>query len=254
MTDNREDAVVAAFVSLTSRLAIGYDVVDLLTELTGECVHLLDVAAAGLLLSDELGVLHLMAASSEATRMLELYQLQRDEGPCRDCFHSGAPVSVADLSTEMDRWPHFAPAAQAAGFASVHALPMRLRDNVVGTLGLFGERVGSLPDADLVLGQALADVASVALIQERTSNDRLAVSQQLQAALTSRVVLEQAKGVLAQQGGLDMVAAFAVLRRYARDNNRRLTAVAQAVVDRSLTPADLIEHARAAGLDVAKGW
>lgn len=250
MSDDREREVISSFVSLTTRLANGYDVVDLLTELTSDCARLLDVASAGLLLADSLGVLHLMAASSEATRLLELYQLQRDEGPCRDCFHSGIAVSIPDLDEELDRWPHFVPAAREAGFASVHAVPMRLRDNVVGALGLFGTATGPLAAPDLALGQALADVATVALIQERTASDRMVVSEQLQAALTSRVVIEQAKGVLAQQGGLDMVAAFTVLRRFARDHNRRLTEVAQAVVSRSLTARELVDHARAAGVEL----
>ncbi len=244
MSADREARVSAAFVSMASSLANGYDVVDLLTELTAECAQLLDVASAGLLLADGLGVLHVLAASSERARQLEVFQLQRDEGPCRDCFHMGAPVAVADLDQAVHRWPQFVPAARAAGFVSAHALPMRFRDNVLGALGLFGSHVGALGPADLDLGQALADVASVALVQERSVADRTVLTEQLQTALTSRVVLEQAKGVLAQQGDLDMVRAFTVLRRYARDHNLRLTDVAQAVVARSLLAQQLIDHER----------
>ena len=248
MSRDREQQVVDAFVSLASRLANGYDVVDLLNQLTTECVSLLPVPAAGLLLADGLGVLHLMAASSEGIRLLELVQIQRDEGPCRDCFHSGAPVVIADLEQEHQRWPQFVPAAQQAGFVSVSAVPMRWRDEVLGSLGLFGTEVGALDERDLALGQALADVASVALVQQQEAVDRLAVNDQLQQALTSRIILEQAKGLLAQQGDLDMVTAFTVLRRYARDHNRRLTDLAQEVVDRSLSAAELLTHARSKGI------
>lgn len=247
MRGDREAEVAKAFVELASSLANGDDVVDLLSRLTVDCVRLLDVASAGLLLADPLGVLHVMAASSEGTRQLEVLQLQRQEGPCLECFLDGAPVAVADLQQMVLRWPQFVPAARAAGFASVHALPLRLRDNVLGALGLFGTEVGALNADDLRLGQALADVASVALVQDRAATDRAAVNAQLQTALTSRVVLEQAKGVLAQRGGLDMAEAFSVLRRYARDHNVRLTEAAQAVVSRTLPAQLLIEHAQPEG-------
>ena len=239
-----EGDVTRAFVSLSSSLANGADVVDLLTDLTADCARLLDIASAGLLLADERGVLHVMAASSERTRELEVFQVQRADGPCRDCYLTGEAISVPDMA-QTDRWPQFGPAARAAGFVSVHALPMRLRELRLGTLGLFGTTAGALNDADLVLGQALADVASVALVQDRTVTDRAAVNQQLQIALTSRVVLEQAKGLLAQQGDLDMAGAFQVLRRYARDHNLRLTDLARAVATRELPGRQILEHVAA---------
>ena len=241
----REGEVARSFVTLASSLAAGDDVVDLLTTLTGDCARLLDVASAGLLLADAHGVLHVMAASSEKTRQLEMFQLQRDEGPCRDCYQSAGAVSVPDLEEQRDRWPQFVPAARAAGFASVHALPMRLRKDRLGALGLFGTSVGALAEDDLVLGQALADVASVAIVQNRAATDRDSLNEQLQRALTSRVVLEQAKGVLAQTGGLDIGDAFLVLRHFARDNNLHLTDVAKAVVARSLPAERLLQHAAA---------
>jgi GAF domain-containing protein len=244
MTADRELQVTEAFVSLASNLANGYDVVEMLTDLTEDCVQLLDVASAGLLLADGFGRLHVLAASSEATRELEVFQLQRDEGPCRDCYHSGSAVSVPDLAAEADRWPQFVPRALQVGFRSVHAVPMRLRDNMLGALNLFGTTVGELLREDLVLAQALADVASVALVQERAVSDRAAVVEQLQLALNSRVVLEQAKGVLAYVGELDMGQAFNVLRRYARDHNLRLTAVAESVVSRAMSAHLLLDHAR----------
>ena len=244
MNGTREAEVARSFVALASSLANGYDVVDLLDELTSDCARLLNVASAGLLLADGRGVLHVMAASSEETRQLEIFQLQRDDGPCLECYSGGAPVAVADLEQVADRWPQFVPAALAAGFASVHALPMRLRDNVLGALGLFGTSVGSLSEDDLALGQALADVASVALVQERAAADQTAVTEQLQTALTGRVVLEQAKGILAQLGGLAMTDAFAMLRTYSRDHNLRLTRVAEAIVGRSLPGSEVLDHCR----------
>ena len=240
-----EGSLTRAFVSISSRLANGADPVELLSYLTAECARLLDVASAGLLLADARGVLHVMAASSERTHELEVFQVQRAEGPCRDCYLSGAPVSIADLSEHADRWPVFVPAARAAGFASVHALPMRVQELRLGTLGLFGTSVGVLNDADLSLGQALADVASVAIVQDRSMTDRSKINSQLQTALTSRVLLEQAKGILAQQGDLDMIEAFQVLRHYARDHNRRLTEVARAVSNREISAKDLLKHAHA---------
>jgi hypothetical protein len=248
MSQDREREVTQAFVSLASSLATGYDVVDLLDTLTSECARLLDVASAGLLLADPLGVLHVLAASTEQTRQLELFQLQRAEGPCLDCYRSGQPVAVADLSLETGRWPQFVAGAKIAGFASVHALPMRLRENTLGALGLFGSTVGTLNEQDLTLGQALADVASVALIHDAAAADKAVVNEQLQTALTNRVVIEQANGVVAQCGDLDMAHAFAVLRRYARDHNLRLTNVARDVVNRSLLAQQLIDDVQARGV------
>lgn len=234
MNHDREPAVARAFVSLASSLVNGEDVVDLLGTLTSTCAELLDIASAGLLLADERGVLHVLAASSEQTRQLELFQLQREQGPCRECFLTGTPVSAPDLARATHRWPDFVPFARAAGIASVHALPLRLRQRVLGALGLFGTVPGTLSEEDATLAQALADVASVALVQDRAASDQAALAEQLQTALSSRVILEQAKGVLAQQAGLDMDDAFAALRGYARRNNLRLTEVARDVVQRRL--------------------
>lgn len=201
-------------------------------------------ASAGLLLVDIGGALRLAAASSEHTRSLELFALQCAQGPCVDCFAGGAAVSIADLSQERERWPLFVPAALDAGFVSVHALPMQLRGDRLGTLGLFGTTVGALSEADLELGQALADVASVALVADRAAADQVRITAQLQTALDSRIVLEQAKGQLAQLAGIDMEHAFAVLRRYARDRNERLSEVARQLVAGEISGVQLVAHAR----------
>jgi len=244
MPDTRERDIIHAFVGLSNELVDGYDIVDLLTDWTENCARLLDVAAAGLLIADGRGVLHLIAASSEGTHYLEVFQLQRDQGPCLDCYHTGAAVSVPDLAAESHRWPEFARVAESVGFASVHAVPMRLRDTVLGTFGLFGNAPGSLNESDSALAQALVHVASVALVNERSASDRQLVNAQLQHALTSRIVLEQAKGVLAASGNLEMEDSFTVLRRYARDHGHRLTDIAQRVVDRDIRGQELIDYAR----------
>jgi GAF domain-containing protein len=243
MTGGRERDVVGSLVSLAGAMATGRaDVVELLSELAEDCARLLDVAAAGLLLADDRAVLHVMAASSERVAHVEAMQLQRAEGPGLDCFHSGRPVSAPDLERDVERWPGFVPAALSAGVASVHAVPMRLHSTVLGTLGLFGEQVGALNAADVVLAQGMADVASIALVQERAAIDQQAVNEQLQLALSSRVGLEQAKGVLSHTADVDLPTAFAMLRRYARDHNLRLSDLAHAVVHRELPAQAVVEH------------
>jgi GAF domain-containing protein len=237
----REGAVTRSFVALATSLAVGADIVDLLSRLTGDCALLLDVTSAGLLLDAGGGVLHVMAASTEETRRLELFQTQRDEGPCLDCFRSGAPVSVPDLAGQ-DRWPHFADAAAGHGFAAVHAVPMRLRSTVIGALGLFSEHAGALNDDDLALAQALADVASAALVQREASLNPPSLTLRLQEALHARVLVEQAKGVLAYRGGISTSAAFDLLRGYAHARDQRLSTVADWLVHGDLPAQAVLDH------------
>jgi transcriptional regulator with GAF, ATPase, and Fis domain len=233
----RETRVLDAVVSLVDSLLADFDVVDLLTELTERCAQLLDVEAAGLLLVDPLEQLRLLAATSAETRELELFQLQADEGPCMDCYSTGQPVSVAYLPAEADRWPRFVPAAQEAGFASVHAVPMRAGAIVLGALGLFGARPGALSDADLLVGQTLAHIASVAILQEHTPTP-WTVMPQLRSALTSRILVEQAKGFLREILDVSVEDAFILLRSYARANGEHLTEVARRLMtDRPARPA-----------------
>jgi hypothetical protein len=232
----RESRVLDAVVSLVDRLLDDIDEVDMLTDLTERFAALLDVESAGLLLADPFGQLRLLAATSEETRSLELFQLQADEGPCVDCYFSGHPVSVADLSAEGDRWPRFVPAALDAGFASVHALPMRAAGIVLGAMGLFGARIGALTDADRLVGQTLAHIASVAILQERPPT-RATVIQQLRSALTSRVHVEQAKGLLRESLDVSVEEAFQLLRRYAHSHDDHLTDVARTLMtDREARP------------------
>lgn len=221
------------FVELADTLVDDFDLMDFLHRLTVRCVELLEVSAAGLLLTDQRGALRVVAASTERTRLLELLQLQTDEGPCPECFHTGRPVTVTELAAEAARWPQFVAAARQIGFASVHALPMRLRSEIIGALNLFDERAGVLPERTLQLGRALADVATIGLLQARAISQRDTLAEQLQTALNSRVIIEQAKGVLAERRHLDMDQSFALLRTTARTGNRRLSDLSRAIVDGS---------------------
>jgi GAF domain-containing protein len=222
------------FVDLADTIVADFDVIDFLHMLTDRSVQLLDVSAAGLLLADPRGELRVVAASSERARLLELFQLQNDQGPCLDCFHSGQPVAAADLSAEPPRWPRFTAAAQQAGFAAVQAVPMRLREQIIGALNLFRVTAGPFDPGDMRVSQALADVATISLLHERTLRRSEVLNEQLQTALNSRVIIEQAKGKIAERLNLDMDQAFAVLRNYARDRNRRLSDLARAIVDGSV--------------------
>jgi GAF domain-containing protein len=218
------------FVELTDTMVADFDVIDFLQLLTDRSAQLLDVSAAGLLLADQRGELRVVAASSEAARLLELLQLQLGQGPCLDCFRSGQAVTATDLSTD-GRWPRFADAAAEAGLGAVQALPMRLREQVIGALNLFRAAPGDFDPANAAVGQALADVATIGLLHERNMRRRDTLNEQLQAALNSRVVIEQAKGKLAERLGLDMDEAFNVLRDHARARNLRLSDLARAFID-----------------------
>lgn len=242
--DTREQQVVEAFVDLADTLVADFDVVDLLHRLVEDCVGLLDAAQAGLLLADQHDELHVVASSSEQIRLLELFQLQADKGPCLVCFSTGEQVLVPKLADAADRWPAFVSQAQQEGFQSVHAMPLRLRGQTIGAMNLFHTKAGALPGNDLRLGQALADVATIALLQHQAVERGQEVSLQLRTALNSRVAIEQAKGVLAERGNLDMDQAFAALRSYARDNNRRLADVARTVVEDAAMARTLLEPAR----------
>jgi GAF domain/ANTAR domain len=222
----RATQALEAVVTLVDSLLVDFDVVDLLTDLTARCADLLDVAAAGLLLADPLRQLRLLAATSEQARELELFQLQADEGPCVECYATGEPVSIADLQAAADRWPRFVPAALDAGFASVHAVPMRAAGIVLGAVGLFGIRPGELNEADRLVAQTLAHVACVAILQEQAPTP-VSVMPQLRSALVSRVVIEQAKGFLRESLNVPVEDAFRLLRAHAHANGQHLTDVAR---------------------------
>lgn len=230
MTTVSADRLAKTFVEVSDTLVDEFDLVDFLHTLTVRTVDLVGATAAGLLLADQRGRLEFMAASDENTKLLELFQVQSSEGPCLDAFRTGAPVLNADLRTATARWPQFAPRATAAGFRSVHAFPLRLRTEVIGALNVFGTgSTSALDTADAPVVQALADVATIALLQERTIRRGEILSEQLQGALNSRIAIEQAKGAIAQANDISVDEAFTLLRDYARRNNRRLSEVARTI-------------------------
>jgi transcriptional regulator with GAF, ATPase, and Fis domain len=236
----RDERLLETFVELADTLVDDFDVIDFLHLLVERCVALLEVDAVGLLLTDQRGQLQVMASSSEQVRLLELFQLQNDQGPCMDAFATGVQVSHADLSTASGRWPRFAVAATEAGFVAVDALPMRLRDEVIGALNVFRTSPGTLSVTALRTAQALVDVATIGLLQERSIRHQEILTEQLQGALNSRVVIEQAKGLVAERLGIDMEGAFAALRGYARGHNLKLSDVAGAVIAGRTSTHDLL--------------
>jgi GAF domain-containing protein len=236
---SREALLARTFVELADTLVADFDVVELLTVLTDGCVDVLDIGAAGLMLAAPEGDLRVMASSSEATRVLELFELQSQEGPCLDCYRTGQPVVNQDLATVNGRWPRFAAEALAAGFHSVHALPMRLRGTVIGALNLFHIEPGEMRQADVAAAQAMADVATIGVLQHRAALEAQVLNEQLNHALNSRIVIEQAKGIIAEREGLNMEQAFSTLRNHARYHNLRLVDVAGDVIGGTLAASAL---------------
>jgi len=232
----READVVEALVEMADTLVDDYDVVDLLTGLADRCVSLLDVSAAGVMLASPEASLGLVASSSEAMRLLELFELQTQEGPCLDAFRTGQSVEHENLQAGSGRWPSFSAAALQAGFASALALPLRLREATLGALNLLRVTRTPMDEADVIVARAFADLATLSIIQHRTAAESQRLNEQLSSALTSRVVIEQAKGVIAERADVDLAEAFSRLRSYARNHNRRLTDVARAAIDGTLDP------------------
>lgn len=231
MTDKHEQRLARVFVELADTLVDDFDMLEFLSGLVERCVELLDVAAAGVVLADQTGRLAMAAASSEQARVIELFSVQNDDGPCMECVHSGRPVFSGDLAAEDTRWPRFSPAARAAGFRAAYAVPMRLRQTVIGSLNLLKTVPVEVDEESVRLGQALADVATIGLLQQRAVQDSGVLAEQLQSALNSRVVIEQAKGVVFAHAGVTMQEAFDALRGYARAQRERLSDVARAVAD-----------------------
>jgi GAF domain-containing protein len=235
----RERQLVETFVALADTLVEDFDLVEFLSTLTERVVELEIASEVGILLVDEAGDLQFMAASHERAHLLELFQVQSEEGPCQDCFFTGLPVAVADLEHERDRWPLFAPKALETGFRSVQAVPLRLRGTILGAMNLFLTDPGGITGDVLAVVQAMADVATIGLLQQRELHRAHAVEGQLQHALNSRIGIEQAKGILSEQAGIPMDAAFELLRSHSRDRNHKLGDVARAVVEGVLTSSDL---------------
>jgi GAF domain-containing protein len=242
-TDTRETRLNAAFVKLADTLIDDYDIVELLHTLVEECTAIFDVQAGGLMLADADGELQLIASTSEKADLVEVMQLDAGHGPCVDCFATGKAVAIPDIANSGDRWPEFRTEALKQGFHSINATPLRLRGQTIGTLNLFSTRVGDMSDRDILAAQALSDVATIGILQERLIKERGVVADQLQRALDSRVLIEQAKGVLSEYASINVDDAFGVMRSYARSNNMRLHDVAEGVVGRAIVIAPRATHA-----------
>ncbi|WP_067479195.1 GAF and ANTAR domain-containing protein [Actinomadura hibisca] len=241
-----EQRIAQAFVELADTLVAGFDAIDLLHTLTERCADLLEIEAAGILLADQRGGLHAMAATDQRVQLLELLQRQEHDGPCLDVYRTGRPVACTDLATDR-RWPAFAAAARACGFSAVYGLPLRLRDQTIGAMNLLSTTPGGLSAEAVAIAQALADVATISVLTERVLQQQTTITEQLQGALNSRVLIEQAKGVLAAHHRLTVADAFVLLRAFARSRNRNLTEVATAVIDRAPDIAELLSPGASPG-------
>ena len=239
----REQEILKAFIEFADTIVDEYDVVEFLHRLAQRCVELVGVSEAGIMLADRDGTLHYIASSSERMRLIELFELQHDEGPCLDAYREGVAVH-SGLHDAHARWPRFAPHAQEVGFESVSALPMRLRTEVIGALNLFSATPGPLTVEDQQVAQALADIATIGILQERALNDAHVVTSQLEGALESRVVIEQAKGIVAEHNGVAIDTAFELLRGYARTHKSLLRQTAQQIINGTLAGDALIEPTR----------
>jgi GAF domain-containing protein len=237
----RESLLIATLVELADNLVDDYDIIDVLTVLSLRCVEAVDVDAAGVMLASPVGELQFVASSSESMTVLELFQIQANEGPCVDCFRGGLAITNHALSESDGRWPLFTPRALAQGFRAVHSLPMRLRGRTIGALNLFRTHQGTLTDDDVVVAQGLADVATIAILQHRSTIDAGALNAQLSNALNSRIIIEQAKGMIRQSTACDMDEAFNRLRGHARNHNEGLTELASRLVSKSINSNDLDE-------------
>jgi GAF domain-containing protein len=234
----REAALARAFVRLANTLASDFDIVDFLQGLAADSVEILGAEAAGVMLTDARGGLRLIASSDERMRLLELFELQGAQGPCLDAFSTGLPLQASAASSRI-RWPAFAPHASDSGFQMMCAVPLRVRTDVIGAMNLFRATDEPFTDDEMDIAQAMAEMAAIGLIQERALRERSLLTEQLYATLISRVVIEQAKGMLAEYLKMTVDDAFQLLRSYTRDRNRKLSDVARDVVDRKIPSTTL---------------
>jgi GAF domain-containing protein len=230
----REEQLLQTFAKLADTLVADYDVVDLLQSLVDTCQDLLDTAAAGILLANGAGELEVVASTSEASRLVETMQLGAEAGPCIESFQTGNVVSLADISQAPEEWSRFRDSALEQGFASVHAIPLRLREKTIGTLNLLREVIGELEPLDAIAAKAFADVATIGILHERSMRESTLLSEQLQTALNRRIIIEQAKGFVAHTQSVSVDDAFTLIRNYARSHQLPISLVAAQLVDMTL--------------------
>ncbi len=234
METSRDRAIIHSLVEIADNLVDQFDVVELLTGLTDRCVNVLGFSAAGVMLASPTGELRLIASSSEAMQVVELFELQANEGPCLDAFHNAERVEQVNLENAKERWPRFTKVAHEAGFRSVFALPLRLRDITIGSLNIFSVDESQVDESDAMVAQGFADLATISILQYGAANEIRNVNEQLSHALENRIAIEQAKGVVSERAGIEMAEAFSRLRSYARAHRLPLVEVAQAAIDGTL--------------------
>jgi hypothetical protein len=240
MDDSREEWLAETFVGLADTLVADFDVVEFLGMLVARCAVLLDGSEVGLAVANRQGRLRVLASSSERMRIIELLEVQNEEGPCRDCYRSGEQMLNQRVDQVGSLWPQFAPMARDAGFKMLHAVPMRLRGHSIGAINIFDPRLRELSVHDAKMTQAFADVATIGILQERGSKDQMVLTTQLARALDTRVAIEQAKGVLSERLKVSMDESFNLLRNHARSNNLRLTDVAIGVTGGQIEASALV--------------
>jgi len=246
MAPPREIRIAQVFVQLADSLVGDFDMAEMLLQLADACIELLEVDAAGLMLVDASGELRLVASSPDMMHDLEVFELQSDEGPCLDTIRTGKAVINIDIAQARERWPRFTAEALESGIRSTHALPLRLRGDLIGAINLFSKAEQHLSEGDVALGQALADVATISLLQQPTSRDHSFLAEQLQVALNTRIVIEQAKGILAERSGLHPAQTFHYLRDYAREHKEPLQSAARQVIEGRLASKQLIPEGASA--------
>lgn len=233
----KHERLAQVFVELADTLVTDFDVTDFLHMMTDSSAEVMDTQGAGLMLADQRGALRAAAATGDI-ESLQFLEVEHDQGPCIDCFGSGLPVVNTEPDAAREHWPLFTVQALDAGFLSIHAFPLRLRDEVIGAVSLYSSRARTLDDVELSVAQALADIATIGLLQERIIRDKTVLTEQLQSALNTRILIEQAKGIVAEQTGLSVVAAFSAIRSFARNDRQTIPRVATAIIDGTLDAAE----------------
>lgn len=242
----REAKIIAALSAAADTLTADFDALDLLHTVIADCTEILQLAAGGILLApgaageSSAGDLEFATATSAAAERVAHVTLDNGAGPCIDCYVSGTPIVMDELGAFEDRWPEYCAAARAEGFESVLVIPMRVRGHVIGAMDLFGRTATTFHESDIKVAQALASVATIAIVQDRGASEAQLVEAQLRNALESRIAIEQAKGVVASTLAVDMDEAFRLLRTYARHHNFRIHAVAEQVAAGDLSPSELV--------------
>ncbi|MEU9474489.1 GAF and ANTAR domain-containing protein [Streptomyces sp. NPDC048191] len=239
---NRERQLAQAFVALSDTYAAEFDPLHLFHRLVHSCRELLDADAAAVMIGDARGSLKTMATTDDHAAFIELLQVQTGQGPCMDCYRTAQAVAVPDSTAEYERWPKLVTAMLEAGYGSLNAVPMRLHDRPLGTLTLLRSHAGGLPEDDVLLAQALADSATLALMHWSTEPARSDdVITRVQSVISAKATLEIAKGMIAQQAGTTLPEAARLLSGYASHHRLRLTETAHALVTRALEPAAVVD-------------